>query len=287
MKILAVLIMIFISENVTFGQNSYDFLCPELSRLFEQYVQKYPSKKYYVISENRDSSNIVTFGTSDEIPEHFIDYYVIDGKTMITYYSVDSIYDKNVIDTAKMARYDNYLGELSKSTYFSNCIPNSISYIGERGTYKEKRNDTCFGKFNKAVDMNGINSKKLNEVLNSFINTYQNAHVYEIRFFKLKNKLYVSLYWNHFYDLNNIDAYFYRNGRLVVLYGIKQIDSDCKIINHKDIIFYNKGIYRVRCGIRDNWYMPIPSVYIIDKKKIKHIGDNKAFELIGRSLYDE
>lgn len=86
-------------------------------------------KKYYIISEKNDDSNIVIFGTSADIPEHFIDYYVTDEKRFVAYYSVDSIYDKTVIDTAKMIRYNNQLEELSNSFYFSNCISNTKRYI--------------------------------------------------------------------------------------------------------------------------------------------------------------
>lgn len=278
------LFIVLMFESISFGQDSYSFLCPKLNVLFEQFIQINPSKKYYIISEKNDDSNIVIFGTSADIPEHFIDYYVTDEKRFVAYYSVDSIYDKTVIDTAKMIRYNNQLEELSNSSYFSNCISNTKRYIGQGNSYKEIGNDFCLNKSNKAVASNGINSKKFNIILNSFINTYKNARVYEIRFMKLKKKLYAAIYWNHFYDLNSIDAYFYRNGNFIAIYGLKNVDPNSNILNRKEIFFYNNSIRGIRCGTKSNWYVPIPTVYLIENKKIKHIRDKKAFDLIEQSI---
>lgn len=91
------LFIVLMFESISFGQDSYSFLCPKLNVLFEQFIQINPSKKYYIISEKNDDSNIVIFGTSADIPEHFIDYYVTDEKRFVAYYSVDSIYDLSLI----------------------------------------------------------------------------------------------------------------------------------------------------------------------------------------------
>lgn len=273
--------------NVSFGQKTYNFFCTRLSNLFEQFVNDFPSEKYYIISEKQDSSYIITFGTSGDVPEHFIDYYVFDDKRLITYYSVDSIYDKAIIDTAKMIRYNNKLGELSNSTYFSNCITHSKSYIVCESLCIEIKNDSCFDKYSKAIDTNGICSNKFNKALNSFINTYKRARVYEICFFKLGRKFYAAIYWNHFYDLNSIDAYFYRNGNFIALYGLKNLPPNCNIIDLKKIIVYNKCIRGIRCGTRSNWYISWPSVYCIGNKRIKHIRDSKVFDLITQCIYNK
>ncbi len=50
--------------------------------------------------------------------------------------------------------------------------------------------------------------------------------MYELNFKKINGKLFVSLRGNLLYDKQTCDGYFYRDGRLIVLYGTDYAD-DC------------------------------------------------------------
>ena len=101
-KILGLLLLTLTSCQKMVAQ---DFLHPNLSESFAQFASQNPSKIYYILSWRMGNDMIVTLGTSNSYSYKFTDYYTEKDSILITYYSIDSIFDSQLINVEEMTKY--------------------------------------------------------------------------------------------------------------------------------------------------------------------------------------
>lgn len=122
----------------------------------------------------------------------------------------------------------------------------------------------------------------LNRIINDYINNNYSM-LYVIRFNKIDDNYYVSINGSFAYDRNETDAFFFRNGHLIVLYDMQMI-PDYDFIAKKDIIKYEKNIDNYRGAILYPEFknLPTPQKYkIVSRNKIKKVSlRNKEWILI-------
>lgn len=279
-----VLFLMFFSLSCHCASTSV-FFGPDLAQKIDSFMKEHKAKVYYVLSEIKGNNCVITLGTSSVYSTAFTDFYIVQNGKLLTYYSVDSVYVPTIVDTTQMVRYKgqgipHFRGEKS----LSNCVSYQYSFM-----FCLENSLVDYISCENNIKRNVINSilpfrlPQINKILRQFINSSQ-LPIVELRFFKLKNKYYVAIYDNFFYDIKHVDAYFRFLHKLIVIYGRNSIPS--YIGYDKSVIFpYNGSIKRFRCNVRDNWYLPIPMVYEIKQEELKLMNSDNAFFLIGKSLY--
>ena len=137
-------------------------------------------------------------------------------------------------------------------------------------------------KWEKANDTNAINSKKLNKIINDYINNNYST-LYVIRFNKIDDDYYVSINGAFAYDKDETKAFFFRNGHLIVIYNVEMIPENDLIVK-KEIIEYNNNIDNYRGAILypDFKNLPPPQKYkFISRNCIRRVAlSNKKWMLI-------
>ena len=277
-KILGLLLLTLTSCQKMVAQ---DFLHPNLSESFAQFASQNPSKIYYILSWKMGNDMIVTLGTSNSYSYKFTDYYTEKDSILITYYSIDSIFDSQLINVEEMTKYHS--GDkldYPMVDFLANCIhKDSMLVVNNDSIYPLTSKSFAS---NAAKDTDVFSRTDINVKINSFINT-QLAPLYELRFFYVGEKAYISISGNFYYDKDKSDAYFYRNGHLVVISGLTSIPANCKY-DKAAVRLINGGIAGARGYTKENYILPMPDVYEIKKNNLKLVAPEKAFSLIFRSL---
>lgn len=121
---------------------------------------------------------------------------------------------------------------------------------------------------------NVIANKELNEIINSYI--YQLASVlYELKFIRKGNRSFVTLRSMPFYDKKEYDGYFYRDGHLIVLYGVNQSRN---ILERKRIKRTEEGIPHFRHVTIKKWDYPYPlKMEILSNGKVRILSFEEGF----------
>ena len=259
-----------------------DFMCPQLSECFHQFVTRNPSNVYCILSWKMGDDMIVTLETSNSYSYRFTDYYTEKDSILITYYSIDSIYDSRIINVEEMARYHSGVKlDYPMVDFLANCVHKDSMLVVNKDSIYPLESKTLTSSVAKDTDV--FSRVDINFKLNSFINS-QLAPLYELRFFTVGEQTYVSVSGNFYYDKNKSDAYFYRNGHLVVISGLTSIPASCKY-DKAAIRLVEKGITGARGYTKENYILPLPDVYEIKKNNLKLVPLEKAFSLILRSLH--
>lgn len=266
--------------NAIRGETTENGFSPKLQMTLDSFIQKYPSPVYYVLSETFDTCTVVTFGTTSAYSVNLVDCYIKDKKHLITYYSVDSIYDKSLINKDKMTAFnEKQIKGFRGDTVLTNCHSYVERYCVSKGSMRKMAKKEIFVKYPQKAKANDVfASKEMNLELNSFINR-QDSYVTEIRFFQYQHERYVAFYPNIFYDISLIDAYFFRNGHFVAIYGLKEAPQDW--IRKTAISCYKGSIPKIRCSKKTIWYLPFPDIFMIKDGKMIRVDDFKSFLLIG------
>lgn len=179
-KILGLLLLILTSCPKMVAQ---DFLHPNLSESFAQFVSQNPSKIYYILSWKMGNDMIVTLGTSNSYSYKFTDYYTEKDSILITYYSIDSIFDSQLINVEEMTKYHS--GDkldYPMVDFLANCIHKDSMLVVNNDSIYPLTSESFAS--NAAKDTDVFSRTDINVKINSFINT-QLAPLYELRFFML------------------------------------------------------------------------------------------------------
>ena len=288
-----VFIIIFIGLScICNGQSFNDsVLCPQLDSLLSKYIDE-NKRNYSVVQINfveYGGVDFVSFYDRTDYDSQFMDgYFYKDGK-LITFYSIDTRPRNNYINYKKTFclkdsipdyYHDCPVGCTQLSNYESHpklYLIHSKEYIEEVENVKSPS-----VKWQKAVGSNAINHKKLNSIINDYINNNYYM-LYVLRFNKVDNCFYVSINGASAYDRNEIKAYFFRNGHLVVIYDMNMIPYQDLIVEDEIIQFEdNIKNYRGATMYPDFKNIPPPQKYkFISRNKIKRVSlSNKSWLFI-------
>ena len=270
-------------------------LSPEMDSILNQYIDNTPNG-YSTIQMTFMEYGGVDFlrlSNSNGYDSRFIDGYFIKRNKLIVFYSYNKKDWGHFINYSAVLNYkdsissynDNAPREDGRVIISINERPHSILYqlrspheIVEVNSVK-----SCPEiKWEEANDTNAIKSRKLNRIINDYINNNYSM-LYVIRFNKIDDNYYVSINGSFAYDRNETDAFFFRNGHLIVLYDMQMI-PDYDFIAKKDIIKYEKNIDNYRGAILYPEFknLPTPQKYkIVSRNKIKKVSlRNKEWILI-------
>lgn len=251
-----------------------------LSTVVDSFISKHPSWDVIeLIASKLDGHDLLFIvGEPTYFPE-FIDGYCIYKNRLLTYYQTDSLDRSSLIDTTYMQRYNGDI-ENYKDTYKFPCNsePSQEIYVIKNNNELVLVDDSVKLKFNRKLTKgnNVIKNKELNEFINSYI--YNKIDVlYELRFSIKDNKQYVIFRSFSNYDKEKYDGYFYRNGSLIVLYGVNNAKG---LIDNTWIKKGKYGIPNARhIDINDNWRnYPYPKKFeILPNGQLKKLSLQEGF----------
>lgn len=251
-----------------------------LSTVVDSFISKHPSWDVIeLIASKLDGHDLLFIvGEPTYFPE-FIDGYCIYKNRLLTYYQTDSLDRSSLIDTTYMQRYNGDI-ENYKDTYKFPCNsePSQEIYVIKNNNELVLVDDSVKLKFNRKLTKgnNVIKNKELNEFINSYI--YNKIDVlYELRFSIKDNKQYVIFRSFSNYDKEKYDGYFYRNGSLIVLYGVNNAKG---LIDNTWIKKGKYGIPNTR-NIHMNeklWTFPYPKTFeILPNGHLRELSHEEAF----------
>lgn len=251
-----------------------------LSTVVDSFISKHPSWDVIeLIASKLDGHDLLFIvGEPTYFPE-FIDGYCIYKNRLLTYYQTDSLDRSSLIETTYMQRYNGDI-ENYKDTYKFPCNsePSQEIYVIKNNNELVLVDDSVKLKFNRKLTKgnNVIKNKELNEFINSYI--YNKIDVlYELRFSIKDNKQYVIFRSFSNYDKEKYDGYFYRNGSLIVLYGVNNAKG---LIDNTWIKKGKYGIPNARhIDINDNWRSyPYPKKFeILPNGQLKKLSLQEGF----------
>lgn len=244
------------------GSNKYT--CKSLEDILICFIDSNNNYDVYSIYISRiDSIDFINISTSNHYQEDFIDgYFFLKGK-LITYYATDCEDRSNIIhypNTIKFNKGDSIIGyrnsfegniEIKNESYV--IIPPDI-IVPDDSTRK-------FQHEKKISGINGFNSWVVNKVVNNYINNNPSV-MYEINFFQRNKKKYFSIRYAFYYDSRYIDAYFYRDNNLIVLYNIEKLNG-VELLKKSELKWYHGYIPNRKEGPIQFWNIPKPIVYEI------------------------
>lgn len=255
-------------------------LSPSLGTVVDSFVAKHPSYDVIDIRVSQLAGHDLLFiiGNATYDP-NMIDGYIIYKDRLLTYYQTDSLDRSSLIDTECMLKYKDSIGNY-KNVFLVDviCEPVSESYEIKDKNKLLLIKDTKELKYNRkrTSESNVIKNKELNEFINSYI--YNSINVlYELRFCVKDNKQYALFRSMNVYDRDRYDGYFYRNGCLIVLYGVE------KAKNVLDNTWIKKGKYGIpnTRNIHMNeklWTFPYPKAFeILPNGHLRELSREEAF----------
>lgn len=237
-------------------------LSPALTAAIDSFIVKYPNwRGIQIMTSKLDEHDLLFLTTMNHYDSDLIDGYCFYKDKLITYYQTDSLDRTSIIDTKHLLKFNGQINnykdfrlvhETSEPKYAVYEIVNKdkLSLITNESKLK----------FNRHVTGNNvIKNEEINSCLNSFIQYDVNV-LYELRFIEKNNKQYFTLRSMRFYDKDKYDGYFYRNGYLVVLYGVEQSDG---ILDDTWIKKGKFGIPNFRYTTIKDWNYPYPMKFEI------------------------
>lgn len=274
---------IFIGSQICYGQSSSSaVLCPKLDSLLCQYIKAshYDMFSIHLTFIEYGGVEFLLFNDESGYDSRFVDGYFYKQNRLITYFSYNrKDWGKFIDFSAAISYRDSIPG------YNDNGREDGVLIISNGGTPQklyqlrspnEVVEVSCVQscpdiKWERANDTNAINSQKLNKILNDYINN--NYYIlYAIRFNKIGREYFVSINGALAYDYNMINGYFYRNGHLVILYGLENLPYQ-DLITTSEILRFNGSIdnYRgVRSLIPEFQNKPLPiKLKIVSRGKFK------------------
>jgi hypothetical protein len=227
-------------------------------------------------------AEFLMFDDDSGYDSRFTDGYFYKQGRLITYYSFNLKDWRKFIDSSAAITYRDSIPDYNDNGREDGVLmisnggaPQKLYLLRSPSEILEVSNVySCPDvKWERANDTNVINSPKLNKILNDYIN--DNYHIlYAIRFNKIGREYFVSINGAFAYDDRMIDGYFYRNGHLVVLYGLEDLPYQDMIATN-EVLKFNGSIdnYRgVRRLIPEFQNLPLPiKLKIVSRGKFKKV----------------
>lgn len=274
---------IFISSQFCYGHTSSStVLCPQLDSLLCQYIKAshHDNFSIHLTFMEYGGVDFLVFAEEFGYDSRFTDGYFYRQGRLITYYCFNRKDWGKFIDSSATVNYRDSIpgyndngrehGVLmihnggTPQKLYQLCSPNDVVEVDSVYSCSEI-------KWERASDTNVINSPKLNKILNDYIN--DNYHIfYAIRFNKIGREYFISINGAFAYDDRMIDGYFYRNGHLVVLYGMENLPYQDLIVTSKILRFHEsidnyRGVQRL---IPEFQNIPLPiKLKIVSREKFK------------------
>lgn len=278
-------LFIFISSQFCYGQSSSSaVLCPKLDSLLCKYIKtsNNDNNSIHLTFMEYGGAEFLMFDDDSGYDSRFTDGYFYKQGRLITYYSFNLKDWRKFIDSSAAITYRDSIPDYNDNgredgvfMISNGGAPQKLYLLRSPSEILEVSNVySCPDvKWERASDTNVINSPKLNKILNDYIN--DNYHIlYAIRFNKIGREYFISINGAFAYDDRMINGYFYRNGHLVVLYGLEDLPYQDMIATN-EVLKFNGSIdnYRgVRRLIPEFQNLPLPiKLKIVSREKFKKV----------------
>ncbi|MDU6396712.1 MAG: hypothetical protein ACLT05_09610 [Segatella copri] len=253
---------------------------PSLAMVLDGIINKNPEYNVIQIQASKLEGHELLFITClhNYNPKMTESYYIYKNK-LVTYFQTDENDRSYIIDHNFLYKYDGR--KLNYNCIYSSKVtsePKQQVYeiIGNNKLALLKRPEKIVYRKNKIEGNNVVLNKQLNEFINSYI--YNNIDVlYELRFKEINNKHYAIIRSMIYYDKNKYDGYFFRDGNLVVIYGI---DASENFLDKTWIKKDNRGIPNFKYRTIDEWNYPYPlKLEIFSNGNVKELSLSEGFAI--------
>lgn len=253
---------------------------PSLAMVLDGIINKNPEYNVIQIQASKLEGHELLFITClhNYNPKMTESYYIYKNK-LVTYFQTDENDRSYIIDHNFLYKYDGR--KLNYNCIYSSKVtsePKQQVYeiIGNNKLALLKRSEKIVYRKNKIEGNNVVLNKQLNEFINSYI--YNNIDVlYELRFKEINNKHYAIIRSMIYYDKNKYDGYFFRDGNLVVIYGI---DASENFLDKTWIKKDNRGIPNFKYRTIDEWNYPYPlKLEIFSNGNVKELSLSEGFAI--------
>lgn len=253
---------------------------PSLAMVLDGIINKNPEYNVIQIQASKLEGHELLFITClhNYNPKMTESYYIYKNK-LVTYFQTDENDRSYIIDHNFLYKYDG--GKLNYNCIYSSKVtsePKQQVYeiIGNNKLALLKRPEKIVYRKNKIEGNNVVLNKQLNGFINSYI--YNNIDVlYELRFKEINNKHYAIIRSMIYYDKNKYDGYFFRDGNLVVIYGI---DASENFLDKTWIKKDNRGIPNFKYRTIDEWNYPYPlKLEIFSNGNVKELSLSEGFAI--------
>ena len=273
LKSIVLVVLIFITDCTFKGRQ----FTPPLGEKLDRFIESHPNGTVIQIVASKLGTHELLFVTNeDSFDPDMIDGYCIYKSRLITYYQTDSTNRDSIVRIDRLLKYEG------KINGYKNAYSTNVSFEPKQEIFKIFNKDSIvqikdISKL-KFSDMpqseNVIANKELNEIINSYI--YQLASVlYELKFIRKGIRSFVTLRSMPFYDKKEYDGYFYRDGHLIVLYGVNQSRN---ILERKWIKRTEEGIPHFRHVTIKKWDYPYPlKMEILSNGKVRILSFEEGF----------
>ena len=248
-----------------------------LTSAIDSFIVKYPNwRGIQIMASKLDEHDLLFLTTMNNYNSDLIDGYCFYKNKLITYYQTDSLDRTSIIDTKRLLKFN---GQIKNYKDFrlahANSEPQDEVYeIFDKNKLSLVTNEPKLDLNRHVTGNNVIKNENINRFLNSYIQYYANV-LYELRFIEKNNKHYFTLRSMIFYDKDKYDGYFYRNGYLVVLYGVEQSDG---ILDDTWIKKEKFGIPNFRYTTIKDLNIPYPmKLEILPNGDIKYLSLSESF----------
>lgn len=253
---------------------------PSLAMVLDGIINKNPEYNVIQIQASKLEGHELLFITClhNYNPKMTESYYIYKNK-LVTYFQTDENDRSYIIDHNFLYKYDGR--KLNYNCIYSSKVtsePKQQVYeiIGNNKLALLKRPEKIVYRKNKIEGNNVVLNKQLNEFINSYI--YNNIDVlYELRFKEINNKHYAIIRSMIYYDKNKYDGYFFRDGNLVVIYGI---DASENFLDKTWIKKDYRGIPNFKYRTIDEWNYPYPlKLEIFSNGNVKELSLSEGFAI--------
>ena len=255
--ILALVLIGCVSSNNTTNRN----MCPVLDSIMNIFTNKCKDDKIFHIKFYRiNHSDIISISNAYAYDKNFVDGYFFYKDRLVTYCFFDNREREDIIYTENCLDFtDTITGYSEKSTIVADFEPYNEKYL-LRSTTEIKPLEPQYIQKNweLATDTNVINNTSLNCLLNDYINKNPSV-LYDLRFNYIGKNYYVSITGREYYDSNN-SGYFIRNGHLVVIYSLENIQNT-NLLQVDELRNDNRNLLNYRKAQIELWTMPYTQKY--------------------------
>lgn len=274
-KILFAFFILFTSCIVKDGPFS-----PSLTIVLDEIINEHPTYDVIQIQASKLEGHELFFITClSNYNSKMIEGYYIYKNKLITYYQTDSTDRSKIIDIRYLQKFKGDIvgyKNFNMSNDISEPIQNLYEIIDECKFTLINKPESLVLRKNKIEGENVIKNKKINIFLNAYINSNINV-LYELRFKVQNSKHYALIRSMIYYDKDKYNGYFYRDGNLIIIYGI---DSSEKILDRKLIKKDKQGIPNFKYGTIDDWNYPYPvKLEILPNGNIRKLSLSEGFAI--------
>ena len=263
-------------------------LCPVMDSLLSNYIDKNPKYDvYYLCFYKIGRANAFTIYGDIAYDKYMTDGYFFKNGKLVCYCFMDMGIRDSLVFVENTHIFKDTINGYPEvlSMPLSNFFPKPLGYVAlsDMEIKPIEMVDTNMLCEALATDSNAVLGKNLNRTLNNYINNNVGLATHMI-FEETGERHFVAFRKINYYDRENINAFFYRNGHIVIIYNMSNTFGST-LIKENEITIFRDSVPGIR-------YKPIPYKYFMypNTEKYEILSDGRLkkinLQILNRLVYE-